>query len=232
MFNSFKPGRFFPRLKKITQFIILKDDVRAGKTSSFIVKRGFDILLSMLILVIVSLPLVLVMVLIKIDSPGAIFFRQTRIGLRGRPFELFKFRTMVANASSIQSSLEDMNEIEGGVLFKIKQDPRITRVGKFLRRYSIDEIPQLINVIKGDMSLVGPRPLTFRDVSKLPTNQLVRHWVLPGITGLWQVSGRSETSSEFLGKCDRFYIQKWSLHLDLIILLKTLIVVIAGQGAY
>ena len=232
MFNSLKPDQFHRKIQEISSLITPRDDIRGVKAKSFIIKRSCDILLSMLILAIVALPLAMIMILIKLDSPGSVFFAQTRIGLKGKPFKLFKLRTMVENASSIQTSLENMNEIEGGVLFKIKQDPRVTRIGKILRRYSIDEIPQLINVIRGEMSLIGPRPLTLRDVSKLPAKQLVRNQVLPGITGLWQVSGRSETSSKFLGKCDRFYVKRWSLSLDFFILLKTILVVIAGDGAY
>ncbi|WP_255414045.1 sugar transferase [Pleurocapsa sp. CCALA 161] len=206
--------------------------MRSSRVFSFSIKRILDILLSSFILIVVTIPMVIVIAMIKIDSPGSPFFCQTRIGLKGKPFQILKLRTMVANAAQIQMSLENSNEIEGGVLFKIKEDPRITRVGKLLRRYSIDEIPQLINVIKGEMSLVGPRPLTIRDLSKLPENQFLRHEVLPGITGFWQVSGRSETSSAYLGKCDRFYVNKWSLSLDLSILIRTIAVVIAGQGAY
>ena len=214
------------------QFFIPRDDVRSSQTFAFLFKRLFDVVVSSLVLSIVALPLLSIAISIKIDSPGSAFYRQTRIGLKGRRFEVLKLRTMVHNAEHIQMSLESQNEIEGGVLFKIKQDPRITRIGKFLRRYSIDEFPQLINVLKGDMSLVGPRPLTLRDVSKLPEEQSIRTEVLPGITGLWQVSGRSHTSSEQLGECDLSYIQRWSIFLDLTILLKTFQVVIAGDGAY
>jgi lipopolysaccharide/colanic/teichoic acid biosynthesis glycosyltransferase len=138
---------------------------------------------------------------------------------------------MVENASSLQSCLEKENEIEGGVLFKIKEDPRITRVGKFLRRYSIDELPQLVNVLKGDMSIVGPRPLTIRDFSRLSSNQYHRHDVLPGITGLWQVKGRSGSKSKKLHVYDFFYVNRWSLKLDLMILFQTILVVVAGKGA-
>lgn len=232
MLNHTERGRSNSRLQGIRQAIFSTDDVRSSQTYSFAIKRILDLVISGSILIIVALPMLLVMVLIKLDSPGSIFFKQTRIGLQGKPFKLIKLRTMVANAPSLQMSLEQSNEVEGGVLFKIKQDPRITRSGKFLRRYSIDEIPQLLNVIKGDMSLVGPRPLTLRDISKLPENEQMRHAVLPGITGLWQVSGRSETSSSSLGKCDRFYIQRWSLLLDFSILLKTVVVVFTCRGAY
>ncbi|MEY4520075.1 MAG: hypothetical protein RLZZ499_2675 [Cyanobacteriota bacterium] len=232
MFNHLKKGRFDLSIKQVIQSIIPQDDVRSAKVITFLLKRTFDIFWSGLILLIVAIPMIIVMILIKIDSPGSAFFSQTRIGLKGKPFKLLKLRTMVANAAKIQLSLENDNEIEGGVLFKIKQDPRITRIGKFLRRYSIDEVPQLINVLKGEMSLVGPRPLTLRDSAKLPEKQFVRTEVLPGITGFWQVSGRSETSSEHLGECDYFYVKEWSLSLDFLILLKTVAVVISGEGAY
>jgi lipopolysaccharide/colanic/teichoic acid biosynthesis glycosyltransferase len=232
MFNHIKEGRFYLSVKEVIQSMIPQDDVRSSKIITFFLKRTFDILLSGLILLIVAIPMIMVMVLIKIDSPGSAFFSQTRIGLKGKPFKLLKLRTMVKNAAIIQTSLENSNEIEGGVLFKIKQDPRITKIGKFLRRYSIDEIPQLINVIKGEMSLVGPRPLTLRDSAKLPEKQFIRTEVLPGITGFWQVSGRSETNSRHLGECDHFYIKTWSLSLDFFILLKTVAVVISGEGAY
>jgi lipopolysaccharide/colanic/teichoic acid biosynthesis glycosyltransferase len=232
MSNPIKQDSYDSSLKAVMESVTLKDDIRSSKTINFLLKRTIDLLLSSILLLFATIPLCIVILLIKIDSPGTVFFSQTRIGLQGKPFKLLKLRTMVENAPKLQTSLESSNEIEGEVLFKIKQDPRITRVGKYLRRYSIDEIPQLINVLKGDMSLVGPRPLTLRDSAKLPADQLIRHKVLPGITGFWQVSGRSETSSEHLGKCDRFYVNKWSLGLDFFILLKTVFVVLAGEGAY
>jgi lipopolysaccharide/colanic/teichoic acid biosynthesis glycosyltransferase len=197
----------------------------------FLIKRGADIFFSALVLLVLTLPILVIMMLIKFDSPGSIFFTQQRIGLGKKQFKLFKFRTMVENASSLQSCLEKENEIEGGVLFKIKEDPRITRVGKFLRRYSIDELPQLVNVLKGDMSIVGPRPLTIRDFSRLSPNQYHRHDVLPGITGLWQVKGRSGSKSKKLHVYDFFYVNRWSLRLDLMILFQTILVVVAGKGA-
>jgi lipopolysaccharide/colanic/teichoic acid biosynthesis glycosyltransferase len=232
MSNPIEQGRFDSSIKTVIKSLTLKDDIRSSKTLNFLLKRIIDLFLSSILLLFAAIPLCIVMLLIKIDSPGKVFFSQTRIGLQGKPFKLLKLRTMVENAPRLQTSLENSNEIEGEVLFKIKQDPRITRVGKYLRRYSIDEIPQLTNVLKGDMSLVGPRPLTLRDSAKLPADQLIRHEVLPGITGFWQVSGRSETSSEHLGECDRFYVKKWSLGLDFLILLKTVSVVLGGEGAY
>ena len=216
----------------ILNFILTKEDIRSSLFYGFVFKRLFDILLASIILLIVAIPMLAIVAIIKLDSPGSVFFSQPRVGLQGKQFKVLKLRTMVENADSLQAKLENSNEIEGGVLFKIKEDPRITRVGKYLRRYSIDEIPQLINVIKGDMSLVGPRPLTIRDSSKLPPEQFVRYQVLPGVTGMWQVYGRSNTNSKQLYLYDRFYISRWSLKLDLAILLKTVLVVIEGRGAY
>ena len=195
-------------------------------------KRIFDLLISSLLLVILALPLLSIATIVKLDSPGAIFYKQRRVGLKGRYFRVWKFRTMVENAHELQSSLEAQNEVKGGILFKIKEDPRITRVGRFLRRYSLDELPQLINVLRGEMSLVGPRPLPLRDVAKLSPYQLLRHEVLPGITGLWQVSGRSNTDSEEVFNLDFVYIQNWSLILDWQILVKTIQVVTSSKGAY
>lgn len=195
-------------------------------------KRIVDLTISSLLLIILAVPLLFIAAIIKLDSPGTVFYKQSRVGLKGRNFKIWKFRTMVKNAQELQSDLEAQNEIKGGVLFKIKQDPRITRVGKFIRRYSLDELPQLINVLRGDMSLVGPRPLPLRDVAKLSPAQLLRHEVLPGITGLWQVSGRSDTDSEAIFNLDLVYIQNWSLILDWQIMLKTIQIVTSAKGAY
>lgn len=199
---------------------------------SFLFKRLFDTIISFILLVILSLPMLIIALLIKIDSPGAVFYQQTRVGLKGEYFRIWKFRTMVQNASQLQRQLEAKNEISGGVLFKIKNDPRVTRVGKYLRRYSFDELPQLFNVLRGEMSLVGPRPLTLRDVDKFASKHYLRHEVLPGITGLWQVSGRSDTDSENVFDLDFKYIQNWSLVLDFKILLRTVGVVLKSKGAY
>lgn len=200
--------------------------------ADFWCKRIFDIVTSSILLLIFALPMLFVAMIIKLDSPGAIFYKQNRVGLKGRHFRVWKFRTMVKNANELQQALEAKNEVAGGILFKIKDDPRITKVGRFLRRYSLDELPQLINVLRGEMSLVGPRPLPLRDVAKLSPYNFLRHEVLPGITGLWQVSGRSDTDSEEIFHLDFVYIQNWSLILDLQILLKTIQVVISSKGAY
>ncbi len=205
--------------------------------SGFCVKRSIDLCCS-IILSIIILPVYLVIALIiKLDSSGVVFFKQERIGLHGQKFKIWKFRTMVSNAEKMQKDLEAKNEIKDGILFKMKNDPRITRVGKFLRAYSLDELPQLLNVIIGEMSLVGPRPLPIRDVEKFQISHqishLIRQEVLPGITGLWQVSGRSNIDNfEDAIKLDINYIENWSLLLDLTILFKTFKVVLLKTGAY
>lgn len=176
---------------------------------------------------------ILIALAIKLDSPGPVFYRQTRIGLRGEAFKVWKFRTMKTNAEQLQKELEAMNETKDGILFKIKDDPRVTRVGKFLRRYSLDELPQLFNVLYGEMSLIGPRPLPTRDIDKFAERHFIRQEVLPGITGLWQVSGRSDVLDfEQVINLDMRYIENWSIWLDLEILFKTFMVVLKKEGAY
>ncbi|MBH8572999.1 sugar transferase [Nostocaceae cyanobacterium CENA369] len=199
----------------------------------FWMKRFFDLCFS-ITLIFLLLPVYLAIALIiKLDSRGPIFFRQKRIGLHGKEFQIWKFRTMVTNAEKIQASLEAKNEMKDGVFFKMKDDPRITKVGKYLRLYSLDELPQLFNVFLGEMSLVGPRPLPIRDVKKFKTNHFIRQEVLPGITGLWQVSGRSNIDNfEDAFKLDMDYIENWSIWLDLKILLQTVKVVLQKTGAH
>jgi exopolysaccharide biosynthesis polyprenyl glycosylphosphotransferase len=200
--------------------------------SDFFLKRCFDLFASSIILLLLSLPFLVIAILIKLDSSGPVFYKQTRVGLKGRHFKVWKFRTMVDNASQLQKELEAKNEVKGGVLFKMKDDPRITKVGKFLRRYSLDELPQLINVLRGEMSLVGPRPLPLRDVERFSEHHLLRHEILPGITGLWQVCGRSEANSEEVFDLDLAYIQHWTLVLDFKILIQTIKALLSKEGAY
>lgn len=199
----------------------------------FWIKRAFDFCFALTFL-IVTLPVYLaIAILIKIDSPGPIFYRQTRIGLHSQSFKVWKFRSMVVNAAELQKKLEAMNETRDGILFKIKDDPRVTRVGKFIRRYSLDELPQIFNVLLGEMSLVGPRPLPLRDVEKFSKRHFIRQEVLPGITGMWQVSGRSDIDDfEHVLNLDVHYIENWSLWLDLKIILQTVQVVLRKTGAY
>ena len=201
--------------------------------SDFLLKRCFDFFCAACLMVL-TMPLYLcIALLIKLNSPGPVFYKQTRIGLHGRSFKVWKFRTMVVNADQLQKDLEASNEMKDGVLFKMKNDPRITHVGKFLRRYSLDELPQLFNVLSGEMSLVGPRPFPLRDVNNFSEHHFVRHEVLPGITGLWQVSGRSDVVDfEKVVSLDLTYMESWSLLLDVQILLQTIMVIFMKKGAY
>ena len=197
----------------------------------WMVKRGFDLVVSVLVLVI-GLPLwVLVAAAIKLDSRGPVLFVDRRVGVGEREFGMLKFRTMVADAPELQAELEPENEAEGA-LFKIREDPRVTRVGWFLRRFSLDEIPQVVNVLKREMSLVGPRPLPLRDHQLLEDWHRVRYGVLPGMTGLWQISGRSGLSFDDLVRLDFTYIENWSIWLDISIIVKTIPAVISRRGAF
>lgn len=196
-------------------------------------KRCLDFTGALLGLIGLSPLFVGVAIAIKLSSPGSVFFRQERIGLHGRVFQMWKFRTMVPGAALLQAQLERANETGDGVMFKIKHDPRITPIGRFLRRTSIDELPQLFNVLLGQMSLVGPRPLPLRDVERFDPWHHTRHQVLPGITGLWQIAGRSTIDAfNDAARLDLYYIDNWSLNLDLDILLETLKMVLFGKGAY
>ncbi|MFN5515185.1 MAG: sugar transferase [Cyanobacteriota bacterium] len=196
-------------------------------------KRAMDYLAALAGVILLS-PLFLILIVgIRWASPGPAFFRQERIGLQGKIFWMWKFRTMVPNAPALQAQLEEKNENKDGVLFKLKRDPRIFPLGAFLRRSSLDEIPQLFNVLSGDMSLVGPRPLPLRDVEHFDGWHHIRHQVMPGITGLWQISGRSNIGDfNDVARLDLYYIDNWSLNLDLDILVETFRLVLFGKGAY
>ncbi|MDZ8050727.1 MAG: sugar transferase [Aulosira sp. ZfuVER01] len=202
-------------------------------SKDFWIKRSLDFCVAAIVILLLLPVYLAIAIAIKVDSPGSVFYKQTRIGLRGKPFKVWKFRTMRSDAEKLQRDLEALNETKDGIIFKIKNDPRITRVGAFLRRYSLDELPQLFNVLCGEMSLVGPRPLPTRDVDKFSEHHFIRHEVLPGITGLWQVSGRSDILDfEQVIKLDLNYIENWSLWLDFEILLRTVKVVLNKEGAY
>ncbi|HTX46253.1 MAG TPA: sugar transferase [Solirubrobacteraceae bacterium] len=197
----------------------------------YALKRTFDLVLSIAGLILLSPILLIIAVAIKLGSRGPVIYRSIRPGMAGRPFYCFKFRTMREHADQIQVDLEPLNE-QSGALFKIRDDPRLTTVGRYLRRFSFDELPQLVNVVRGEMSLVGPRPLPMRDFEKLDDWHKKRYLVLPGITGLWQVSGRAELDFDDLVRLDFVYLERWSVFLDLSILLKTIPAVLSRRGAF
>jgi exopolysaccharide biosynthesis polyprenyl glycosylphosphotransferase len=203
----------------------------AGEGWPVAIKRALDVLVSTLLMLLLSPILITAAIAIKLTSPGPVFFVQDRIGLNKRKFRICKLRTMVRDAEKLQAGLELQNEVLGPV-FKIREDPRITPIGRFLRRSSIDELPQLFNVLKGDMSLVGPRPLPLRDYAGFNEDwQRRRFSVKPGITCLWQVNGRSTVSFDQWMLLDLQYMDEWSLWLDLKILAKTVPAVLRGAGA-
>jgi exopolysaccharide biosynthesis polyprenyl glycosylphosphotransferase len=196
-----------------------------------LLKRTLDLAAAVLALSLLWPLMLVIAVAIKLTNRGPVFFTQERYGRNRRLFRIYKFRSMVANAEELMKTVEDLNEAQGPI-FKIRKDPRITKVGGFLRRTSLDELPQLFNVIKGDMSLVGPRPMSLRDVERFSEASLMRRFsVMPGITGLWQVSGRSNTNFDTWIRLDLHYIDRWSLGLDLRILLRTIPTVLTGKGA-
>jgi exopolysaccharide biosynthesis polyprenyl glycosylphosphotransferase len=219
---EFVPGQGVPLFE-------LRPATFAG--TDWVMKRAFDLAVSALV-VVLGLPFwLLIALVIKLSSAGPVFYRDRRIGLGEREFGMLKFRTMVADAAERQHELERANEA-GGALFKIRDDPRVTRVGRLLRRFSIDEIPQVLNVLRGQMTLVGPRPLPVRDHLLLEERHRRRYRVLPGMTGLWQISGRSNLSFDDLVRLDFYYLENWSIWLDITILAKTIPAVVSRKGAY
>jgi exopolysaccharide biosynthesis polyprenyl glycosylphosphotransferase len=219
---EFVPGQALPLFE-------LKPPVFEGV--DFAIKRTFDLVGSVLLIVVLAPVMALAALAIKLSSRGPVLYRSIRPGIGGHAFACLKFRTMVRGAEHLQDHLEAHNEM-GGALFKIRRDPRITAVGRFLRRWSLDELPQLFNVVRGEMSLVGPRPLPQRDYDRLDDWHRKRYLVLPGMTGLWQVSGRSELDFDELVKLDFLYLERWSVFLDLTIMLKTIPAVFRARGAW
>ncbi len=212
-------------------FPTLRIETSLLRTFDYRLKRWMDFLLAAIGVILLIPVFGLIAIAIKLDSPGPIFFRQERTGLHGKVFQVWKFRTMVANAPKLQQQLE--SDQEKAVLFKLHNDPRIIPIGHFLRRTSLDELPQLYNVLLGQMSLVGPRPLPLRDTAMFEQWHHIRHQVLPGITGLWQISGRSDIEDfDDAARLDLHYIDNWSLNLDLEILLETIKIVCLRKGAY
>jgi exopolysaccharide biosynthesis polyprenyl glycosylphosphotransferase len=220
--GEYVPGQGVPLFE-------LRPPIFAG--TDWATKRTFDIVVGALI-VVVGLPVWLVIAAaIKLTSNGPVFFADSRIGLGERPFRMLKFRTMVEGADRRKEELESENEA-GGALFKIRDDPRVTPVGRVLRRLSLDEVPNVLNVLRGEMSLVGPRPLPLRDFDRLEPWHRKRYNVLPGMTGLWQVAGRSDLSFDDLVRLDFYYLENWSIWLDVTILFKTPGAVFSQRGAY
>lgn len=198
----------------------------------FVVKRLGDIICSSIGLVILSPLFLMIAILMKLEEPkGPIFFSQTRIGLNEKPFKMYKIRSMVTNAEELLEDLLDENEVEGA-MFKMKEDPRVTRLGRIIRKFSLDELPQLLNVIKGDMSLVGPRPPLEREVAEYTPYDKQRLLIKPGCTGLWQVSGRNDLGFDEMVELDMKYIKNLSLRTDLFILVKTVWVMLKPNSAY
>lgn len=197
-----------------------------------LIKRILDITVALISLLLLSPLLLLVATLIKLESSGGTLFKQDRVGLNSVPFTMWKFRSMSVDAEAQRSNLSQQNEMSRGITFKMKRDPRITRVGALIRKTSIDELPQLFNVLKGDMSLVGPRPPLPSEVSEYSRSDRLRLEVVPGITCLWQISGRSDIPFEQQVKLDIQYIEKQTLWFDLWVLLKTIPAVLKARGAY
>src|SRR5699024_7928325 len=196
-------------------------------------KRIFDVAASSALLLLLAPVFALIALIVRLGDGGSVIFRQQRVGRGGEPIEFLKFRSMVLDAEARRVELEQLARDRGNdVLFKMSDDPRITRVGKFLRRYSLDELPQLWNVLRGDMSLVGPRPALPQEVEGYDIDAHRRLAVRPGITGLWQVSGRSDLSWEDTVRLDLFYVDNWSFAQDLLILARTARAVLASRGAY
>jgi exopolysaccharide biosynthesis polyprenyl glycosylphosphotransferase len=219
------------RLVELGGVPLLTFEPVAQDEALLLAKRLFDLTLTLLAMPLVLPLMALIAVLIKLDSPGPVFFVQERVGLHKRTFRMYKFRSMYVDAEARMKELEHLNEAEGPI-FKIRNDPRVTRLGRLLRRTSLDELPQLFNVLKGDMSLVGPRPMSLRDVNLFDRGiQRKRFSVKPGLTCLWQISGRSNLPFSRWLELDLEYIERWSLWLDLKILLKTIPAVLRGSGA-
>lgn len=195
-------------------------------------KRGLDVLISASALIIFSPFLLLVALLVWIDDPGPVFYTQVRVGQNGRLFRFFKFRSMRVHADAMKDALVARNESKDGVIFKMKNDPRITRVGKWLRRFSVDEAPQVLNVLLGDLSIVGPRPPVPREVAQYTLEQRKRLHVKPGLTCFWQIQGRSDIPFNDQVRLDLQYITSQSLWTDLLIIIKTVPAVLLGRGAY
>jgi lipopolysaccharide/colanic/teichoic acid biosynthesis glycosyltransferase len=234
--ESFEPTTITQNELQLQPSLPLRAAWLASGALPQLIKRSMDVAGALVGLLLLAPVMLGIALLIRLISPGPVLFRQLRRGYRGRLFWMLKFRTMDVDAEQRLEDLEKKNESAGGVLFKLRDDPRITPLGRFLRRSSLDELPQLVNVLRGEMSLVGPRPLQLRDSDKLqtldPEGYACRLRVMPGLTGPWQVGGRSEVDYSHMVKLDREYVQNWSLGWDLWIIFRTFVVVLYGRGAY
>ena len=210
----------------------VNQSLAAPQTRSILTwKRPLDLAVGLLALVVAGPVFLIIAALVRLSSPGSVFFAQTRIGKNGQPFKMYKFRSMYIDAEARRAEVLAQSDREG-ICFKSKNDPRITPVGRWLRRLSLDELPQILNVIKGDMSLVGPRPALPSEVAVYPARAMQRLSVLPGITGLWQVSGRAEIGFDEMVEMDIHYARNAGLITDLSIMLRTFGAVFSGRGAY
>jgi len=195
-------------------------------------KRMFDLFASAVLIVVLSPLLIAIALIVRFTTPGPVLFRQDRVGHQGKSFKMLKFRSMVVNAEDLLGGLLDQRDVGNHVMFKMRDDPRVTPIGRFMRRYSLDELPQLFNVFAGSMSLVGPRPPLAREVATYEGHVHRKFLVKPGVTGLWQVNGRSSLSWDDSVRLDLFYVENWSLMGDIIILWRTLKAVVSRGGAY
>ena len=211
--------------------MVLTSIMKIASTRQLFIKRLIDIVGSLIGLLFTGIAFIIFAPVIKIQSPGPVFYSQTRIGKNGRRFKFYKFRTMVVGADQMKKDLMEQNEMDG-LMFKMENDPRIFGIGKFMRKYSIDELPQFWNVLKGEMSLVGTRPPTEEEFEQYELHHKARLGIKPGLTGMWQVSGRSDIKNfEEIVALDTQYISNWSLGVDIRILFRTVLVVLTGKGS-
>lgn len=226
--SALRPNKI---VERCGQYMVLTSSMKIASTRQLCIKRAMDIAGGLIGLLLTGIAFLIFAPLIKIQSKGPVFYSQTRIGKGGRPFKIYKFRTMVVGADAMQQQLMQQNEMDGH-MFKMKNDPRVFGIGRFMRKYSIDELPQFFNVLKGDMSLVGTRPPTIEEFARYDLHHKARLCIKPGLTGMWQVSGRNEIRNfEEIVQLDTDYISNWSLGMDCRILFKTILVVLAGKGS-
>jgi lipopolysaccharide/colanic/teichoic acid biosynthesis glycosyltransferase len=226
-----KGGRRFVILRSFCYFLFKKYSWKLVIGSTLFLKRCFDIILSVILIFILSPIFLLTALLIKLEDRGPVIYCQQRVGIKGKRFTIYKFRSMITNAERVRDELNDLNETQS-IIFKIRKDPRLTRTGRIIRKFSIDELPQLFNILKGDMSIVGPRPPLPSEVSKYRLRDLKRLDVTPGLTCFWQVSGRSNINFDGQVDLDLQYIESQSIWTDIKLLFKTIPAVLTGRGAY